>query len=915
MARTPRRGKGSGKTTDEGKINNSVSASDGKSGRADEAPKPIPPKPLQPPKAGRTDLNAAQGFERHQQKYPNATPQLSKRQQAKLDAMKNPSPEPNSPAPRGMGMGSSYSPEEDPRNASITDDELSALARQSVDATNGKGEQPEWAWMNETVQERFYDAIGKHQYADEKQGYVRDIADQLTPQELNSLSVEGETIQRGGYTYSGKDGKIVVESILSSSTPGEDRKNMRLDGADIHNAISDRLAAAPSEPEVRWAVFYDRKDDEPLQFTDSSKSQHKAVEDMVHLQGVFIANSEKAVAARLRVFDLTEEEIKAERSLPPQEQPRHERVYNEITGEQFSSLSIPPSATLSGREHMAVSEAFEKAQEIYRSWQAASSGEVVDRSPEGLQKHADSMFEKGRDLRDIYSATGVKPEGADQTAWEKTDYVYGQPTALDRLQELGKGGFAVSESGYTYAMSGDGNSLLRFDINGNPAGEKPVEDVQAFLREKRGVEFDAMQEAKEMHAAELAEQKLEDQQVADRKIAAGQNEESAEVAEQIFAREMEKEMGNVVGFDDDGDPIYEKERQEENQDLSYEEERDLEFPEALDENKFVENDELGRDQFLAEEAEDRRQFGIPQDEAFSANEEQQAALPVKEPAEIAPEVAATVESEEPSVEVPQEQNKAVSLDAAQIPAEVNAEEVSKVEAKIDPQSVQTSEQEISPQSMAPEVESVAPQSGDEQQSEEVVAKPEPEQSAEVTAQQLPEMKPEPPAEDENKLEPKLETAAAAETDADKKSEQLSKENEEMKVEQTPSTFDRFVQERNEKEAAQGQQMAPQQEATQSFEQKPAVDKTEEPTQSPSTFETFAEQQNKKEAEEGQQAAPKKEEAQSADQKPAVEKAGEPTQSPSSFETFVANQNQKEAEAAQAQISDEEERRRGPAMGY
>lgn len=602
MARSPRRGKGSDKSND-GKISNTVSASDRNPGRADEAYTPSAPKPPQPPRVGRTDLNAAQGFQRQQQMYSSTTPQMSKLQQAKLDAMKDPAPKSDSPAPRGMGMGSSYSPEEDPRNASITDEELSALARQSVDATNGKGEQPEWAWMNEAVQDRYYDAIGKHQYADEKEGYVRDIADQLSPQELNSLSVEGETIQRGGYTYSGKDGKIVVESILSNSMPEEDRKNIRLDGADIHNAISDRLAAEPSEHEARWAVFYDRKDKEPLQFTDSSMSQHKAIEDLLHLQGVFLANSENAVAARLRAFDLTDEEIKAERSLPPQEQPRHERVYNEITGEQFSSLSIPPSATLSGKEHVAVLEAFEKAPAVSISEQPVRANEVVDRSPEGLQKHADSMFQNGRDLRDIHSETGTKPEGADQTAWEKTEYVYGQPTALDRLRDLGTGAFAASTSGYTYAMSADGNSLIRFDFDGNPAGEKPVQDVQAFLQAKRGVEFDAMQEAKQQDEAQQAENRRleialtegkrpddmseaqweqEQKALNEHLESLGMVDEEAELATAIFERQQafgsDESVWTQEGYDEIRAEILadrEKGLQSEPENLSYEEERDL----------------------------------------------------------------------------------------------------------------------------------------------------------------------------------------------------------------------------------------------------------------------------------------------------------------------------------------------------
>ncbi len=67
------------------------------------------------------------------------------------------------------------------------------------------------------------------------------------------------------------------------------------------------------------------------------------------------------------------------------------------------------------------------------------------------------------------------------------------------------------------------------------------------------VQFEQQQEVKEQHAAELAEQKLEDRQVADQKIAGYQNEGPAEVVETMDELESEK----VVGIDADHQPIYE----------------------------------------------------------------------------------------------------------------------------------------------------------------------------------------------------------------------------------------------------------------------------------------------------------------------------------------------------------------------
>ncbi|MEI3807570.1 hypothetical protein V6R85_23910 [Agrobacterium sp. CCNWLW32] len=522
MAKFPRRGKGSDKTTDEGKISNSVSASDGTPSLADEAYTPSAPKPPQPPKAGRTDLNAAQGFQRQQQMASHTTPQMSRRERARLDAMKGNAPEPSSPAPRGMGSSPAPEPEiEQAEFVRLTPFEIDRLAMQSVRDYDAGREAADLSHVHpddfRVIEDRVPFAQDRF---DQQKTEWQGVAQQFSLSDMTMMTAEGEqgaTITSDGTTYT-KDGDFLV-----GYRPGTDPTWHEFAG------VYDAVAAKPESQEQmaatfpggdRHAVFFSHEGNERLQFTDSLPWRNDAVEDLNELRAVLSGAGEHAVADRLYVSVLTpyERAVEQVEQREPQEGQRHQRAYAEVAGEQFPSLSTPAAEVpqvLSPEDHKAVVDAFDQAPALAAEQGAERVRDALPRegradTVEGLraqyQWHANHMFEEGRDLKDIYTETGLKPEGADQTAWEKTEYVYGQPTALDKLQDLGTGAFAASESGYTYALSADGKELIRFDADLQIAGRKPVEDVQAFLQEKRGVEFDQKQEEKLQAAPQVEQQ-------------------------------------------------------------------------------------------------------------------------------------------------------------------------------------------------------------------------------------------------------------------------------------------------------------------------------------------------------------------------------------------------------------------------
>ncbi len=525
MARSPRRRKGSDKTTDEGKISNSVSASDGTPGRADEAYTPSTPKPPQPRKAGRTDLNAAQGFQRQQQMAPHTTPQMSRKERAALDAMKAPAPQPSSAAP-GMGMGFGMASPSTPEGGDfdfirVDDQEIFGLALDSVrreyadrppaDLTHLHPDDFRAVENKVPAAQQYFNGLRKEWDA---------VADKLTISEITRMTAEGEkgaTITRDGTTYFKEGEHLVVDE------PGEARAWHEFGGvydAVVEKPESQERANATYSSGDRFAVFYGLGEDR-TRFTDSLPWREEVDQERDEIRGAL--HEDPAVADRLYTGVLTpyERALEQVEQREPQEGQRHERAYLKLTGNEFPHLSTPAVEApfvVTAEEMQSVENGFEQAPAL-----AVQQEPVRDALPqegraltaEGLKEqyqwHSNKMFEEGRDLKDIYKSTGVKPEGADQTAWEKTEYVYGQPTALDRLQELGTGASAVSPTGYTYALSADGKELIRFNGEGEVAGTKPVEDVQAFLQEMRGVEFDQQQEAKEQKEAQRVENKrLED---------------------------------------------------------------------------------------------------------------------------------------------------------------------------------------------------------------------------------------------------------------------------------------------------------------------------------------------------------------------------------------------------------------------
>ncbi|SMD16193.1 hypothetical protein [Rhizobium sp. RU36D] len=563
MAKSPRRGKGSGKTTDEGKIRNSVSASDGKSGRSDEKYTLPAPKPPQPPRNGRTDLNAAQGFRLAQEIANHTTPQMSRKERAEIEKMKGPVPQPNSPAPRGMGMGSSYEPEPEVEQAEfvrLDEFEINRLAYQSIRDEWAGREAADLTHIHPDDFRAIEDAVPAQQRVFDKDlaGWQK-VGKDLSLTQMSRMTAEGDenaTVTTSNMTYR-KEGDWLVGNHVSGDRELDTRHEFRgVFSVVAEKPESQRDMAATIPAGNRFAVFFGYGSDR-TQFTDSMPWREEAGYDRDDIRGVLVANGEEALAERLYVGVLTpyERALEQVEQREPQEGQRHERVFAEITGRDYASLSNPaverPFA-VTAEDMKAVENGFEQAPTLAVQQGAETVRDALPHegralTAEGLKEqyqwHANKMHDEGRDLRDIYADTGVKPQGADQTAWEKTEYVYGQPTALDRLQELGTGAFAVSPTGYTYALSDDGKELMRFDADGNPAGQKPVEDVQAFLQEKRGVEFDQKQEAKEMHAAELAEQRVEDQVASDRKIVAYQSEDPKEVQEAMNDREAGSEIG------------------------------------------------------------------------------------------------------------------------------------------------------------------------------------------------------------------------------------------------------------------------------------------------------------------------------------------------------------------------------------
>ncbi|AYM66207.1 hypothetical protein G6L68_25310 [Agrobacterium fabrum] len=557
------KGNGSGDKTNDPKIENSVSASDG---RAEDAFVPPPPRPVQPRKGGRTDLNAQQGSRLNQQMFSATTPQISRREQAKIDAMRNPASAPVVAAAAVPTMGGAAS--DNPQGyVSPTDEQLKAYARQSVDDYNAGIETADQiTWLNDADMARLDDAVAFEMAVDTYRGHVQQAATDLTQIDLNSLSVEGHTVTRGSLTYSGKEGLIVVDNGLFKVEPGKEDPRPRVDLVDVQNVISAREFAAAQQaweknpaqfpgPE-RHAVFFSMGDTR-IQFSDSAPWKGASEEKIMDLRRDLVLNGQEAIAERLHIDIQTPEEFAIEKT-QALDAPRHEVAFRELTGDEF-----PSSTPMVAEDQQAIVEAYETAPAV--AAQQASAAADRPQTAEEKQAAADKMFADGKDLRDIHAHAGVKPEGADATAWEKTEFVYGQPTALDRLQEMGRGGHAVSESGYTYALSSDGKELIRFDSDLQEAGRKSVEDVQAYLQEKRGVEFEELQEVKEQYEAEKAKEvqlnpSMADVVEVDAKVAMYQTQDPPEVQDAIDEVMAEAEMENALGYDEEGQPVYEEEQ-------------------------------------------------------------------------------------------------------------------------------------------------------------------------------------------------------------------------------------------------------------------------------------------------------------------------------------------------------------------
>lgn len=493
-----RRGKGSGNGSDNNgpddpKIENSVSASDG---RSEDVPVPPPPRPVQSRPSGRSDLSPQQGSQLNARLYSNTAPQMSSREKARLEEIRNSAaaaPAASSPAP-GMGMMAAAVPEPQTEYISPTDDEMRDLARQSIADMNDKRDPADLSWLSEADTGRFYDAIGRVED-------VQKVANHLSLEETNSLSVDGQTIERDGVTYRGVDGRIVSTMGATEGTP---LSNVSV--FDVQAEISHRDTLMQQQEQAllpksihgpdRNAVFFSMGDTR-IQFSESERSRNAAAEDLLALRRDLVLNGQEAIAERLHVDVQTPEE-RAIETTQALDAPRHAAAYRELTGEEF-----PSSTPMKVEDQKSIVDAYETAPAVARQ---PAVEPAVDRpqTTEEKQAAADKMFSEGKDLREIHAHTGTKPEGAEQTAWEKTEFVYGQPTALDRLQEMGKGGHAVSESGYTYAMSADGKELIRYDADLKEAGRKAVEDVQAYLHQKRGVEFDKQQEQKLEEAKQAA---------------------------------------------------------------------------------------------------------------------------------------------------------------------------------------------------------------------------------------------------------------------------------------------------------------------------------------------------------------------------------------------------------------------------
>ncbi len=495
-----RRGKGNGsgdKTTDDPKIENSVSASDG---RSEDVPVPPPPRPVQSRPSGRSDLSPQQGSQLNARLYSNTAPQMSSREKERIEEIRNSAaaaPAASSRAP-GMGMmGAAAAPEPQTEYVSPTDDEMRDLARQSIADMNDKRDPADTKWMSEADTDRFYATIGRVEDAQK-------IAEHLSLEETNRLSVEGYIIERDGVTYRGQNGRIVSTMGPTEGTPLSNASVFDVQAEITHreaiNAQKEHEPLSQSQsihgPDQHTVFF--TMGDTRIQFSDGTPTENAAEDHLHDLRRDLILNGQEAIADRLRVDVQTPEE-RAIETTQALNAPRHEVAFRELTGEEF-----PSSTPMSVEDQKAIVDAYDKAPAVVAKQVVADVRLERPNTPEEKQAAADKMFAEGKDLRVIHAHTGTKPDGAEQTAWEKTEFVYGQPTALDRLQEMGKGGHAVSETGYTYAMSADGKELIRFDADLKEAGRKSIDDVQAYLHEKRGVEFDQQQELKQEEAKQTA---------------------------------------------------------------------------------------------------------------------------------------------------------------------------------------------------------------------------------------------------------------------------------------------------------------------------------------------------------------------------------------------------------------------------
>lgn len=928
-----RRGKGNGsgdKTTEDTEIKNSVSASDG---RSEDVPVPPPPRPVQKRQGGRTDLNAQQGSQLHQQLYSDASPKITRREQQKIDEMKNASAAPvataTTAAVPAMGMGATAALASD--YVSPTDDQMRDLARQSIADMNDKRDPADTNWMSEADTDRFYATIGRVEDAQK-------IADHLSLEETNRLSVEGHIIERDGVTYRGQDGRIVSTMGPTEGTPLSNASVFDVQAEITHreaiNAQKEHEPLSQSQsihgPD-QHAVFFTMGDTR-IQFSDGTPTENAAEDHLYDLRHDLILSGQEAIAERLHVDVQTPEE-RAIETTQALDAPRHAAAYRELTGEEF-----PSSTPMQVEDQKSIVDAYETASAVARQPDVRSAADRPQ-TPEAKQTSADQMFAQGKDLREIHAHTGTKPEGAEQTAWEKTEFVYGQPTALDRLQEMGKGSHAVSETGYTYAMSADGKELIRFDADLKEAGRKSVEDVQAYLHEKRGVEFDKLQE-----------QKQEAQKQAVEASAQEKSEVEAEQTNEVV-EEAQPEAHHEYAVEDlptNEEALWSQAEYAEKQEGYYQEQKDAEEvayqqQETWDQSKeYAEAAVADMSQSAAQpmsESQLETAALLRGDQVEAQQEQAGEAVPkqAEQKLEVQQEVAAELTTEaqaeaevEPSSEVQHEQQPKVEADMqSEAPSafqQFSAEQDAK-EAKQAPVVEKEAPREIAQQGVAKEMA--------EDKAQQLSNAPG-EGTSEQFAKELTEPQKEVDVKGGDKAGPEIEEKNADKGD-DANFAMVEHETVDLKASADPS-FQQEAPKKQEQPEIEGAKNAAQQgdgssptfsssnskaveedkihdvEQKLEIQQAPSSGEKKEP----SAFEKFSAERNTKEA---QQAAPSVDQQPSVDApvKPEVQQQAEPQQSAdvankSSFEAFAAQQDQKEvAQAQQPQQESEEERRRGTGL--